>query len=129
MLGQTSHAQVFQAVADPTRRRILDLLIAGERSVSELVDEFSMSQPAVSQHLRVLRQAELVHVHKHGRKRLYHLDARGIKAVFDWTKHYEKFWEQRLQRMGQLLDELPDTDIERESRKKSENNKGSKARG
>ena len=100
----TSHADVFHAVADPTRRRILDLLIGGERSVNELVDEFSISQPAVSQHLRVLREVNLVHAHKSGRQRLYRLEATAIKAVFDWAKHYEEFWKEKLDALGRYLD-------------------------
>jgi DNA-binding transcriptional ArsR family regulator len=103
---------VFSAVSDPTRRQILDVLREGEQSVNELVARFTMSQPAVSQHLRVLRKAELVSVHKRGRQRLYRLDSSALKVVFDWTQYYEEFWNERLSRLGEVLDGLPDDIVE-----------------
>ena len=81
---------VFQAVADPTRRAILDLLARGERSAGELVDPFPISQPAVSQHLRVLREADLVAERREGRRRVYRLNPAGLREVYDWAAHYER---------------------------------------
>lgn len=96
---------VFRAVADPTRRAILDLLAAGERSVGEIVDRFDVSQPAISQHLRVLSDARLVCRRRDGRRGLYRLDARRLRAVHDWSAHYAKFWDEKLRALGRLLDE------------------------
>lgn len=99
---------VFRAVSDPTRRRILDLLLGGELSVKEILAAFSISQPAISQHLRVLRTAGLVKERKDGRRRLYRLQAGPLRAVYDWAAHYEQFWSERLDELGRYLDREPD---------------------
>jgi DNA-binding transcriptional ArsR family regulator len=77
--------RVYRAISDPTRRRILDLLAHGEQSVGWLVARFPFSQPAVSQHLRVLREAGLVRVRRQGRLRLYSIDPRPLRVVHGWT--------------------------------------------
>lgn len=97
---------MFHAVADPSRRSILDLLRAGERTVGALLAHFPFSQPALSKHLRVLRDARLVRVRKAGRERHYSLDARALREVYDWAAHYERFWQGRLDRLGKVLDDL-----------------------
>jgi len=79
-------ADVFRAIADPTRRAVLELLRGGDRSVSEVMEPFRISQPAVSQHLRVLREAGLVRVRNVGRERRYALDARPLRAVDRWLR-------------------------------------------
>lgn len=94
----------FRAVADGTRRRILDLLGDEERSVNELLEQFEISQPALSQHLRVLRDAGLVTVRRDGRRRIYALDPRPLRQVHDWVAHYERFWDDELQALGRFLD-------------------------
>jgi DNA-binding transcriptional ArsR family regulator len=96
----------FRAVADPTRRAILDLLADGERAVRDLCARFKLTQPAISQHLRVLRDAKLVRVRRLGRMRLYRLRAEPLKAVYDWTAHYERFWTERFRALGDVLDRL-----------------------
>jgi DNA-binding transcriptional ArsR family regulator len=95
---------VFRAVSDPTRRALLDLLAGAERSVSELVAHFEISQPAVSQHLRLLVDAGLARVRRDGRQRLYALDAAPLREVYDWAGHYEQFWEGKLKRLGTYLE-------------------------
>lgn len=97
---------VYRAISDPTRRSILDLLRAGERAVVQLLEHFDFSQPALSKHLRVLREAKLVTVRKVGREHRYRLDARALRGVYDWVGHYERFWNQRLDRLGDVLDDL-----------------------
>ncbi|MCA9255027.1 MAG: winged helix-turn-helix transcriptional regulator, partial [Phycisphaerales bacterium] len=92
----TPDIPVFRAISDPTRRAILDLLAAGERAVSDLLKPFRMTQPAVSQHLRVLREAGLVSERREGRRRVYKLEAEPIRAVYDWAAHYERFWTRKL---------------------------------
>lgn len=95
---------VLFAVADPKRRSILDALASGERSVTELCALFDISQPAVSQHLEILRTAGLVSVRKAGRFRLYRLEPDSMKLVFDYAGHFEKLWHRKLDALGELLD-------------------------
>ena len=95
----------FRAVSDPTRREILDLLAArGELPVNAIVDRFAMSQPALSQHLKVLRGAGLVSQRPQGRQRLYRLEARPLRQIHDWVAHYERFWDAKLDALGAYLD-------------------------
>lgn len=95
----------FRALADPTRRALLDLLAGGERSVTELVGRFEVSQPAISQHLGQLREAGLVAERRSGRQRLYRLHAAPLAEVYDWVGHYRRFWDDRLAALGDHLDE------------------------
>jgi DNA-binding transcriptional ArsR family regulator len=96
---------VFQAIADPTRRRILELLAESERPVKELSAPFQMSTPAISQHLRVLREAGLVHERREGRHRRYRLDPEPLRDVADWVGRYQRFWQHRLRALERYLDE------------------------
>ncbi len=91
MAGVAGSADVFRAVADPTRRALLDLLRTADRSVRELRSPFRMTQPAISQHLRVLRQAGLVRARRIGRRRLYHLNPKPLLQVYDWAARYKTF--------------------------------------
>lgn len=103
----------FRAIADPTRRAILDVLRSGERTVSELLEPFEMSQPALSQHLKVLRQAGLVEQRRDGRRRIYRLDAEPLREVYDWVAHYERFWDAKLDALGRFLDQQEQKEDER----------------
>jgi DNA-binding transcriptional ArsR family regulator len=94
---------VFHAIADPTRRALLDRLRRGEHSVSSLVELFDMTQPAISQHLRVLRDARLVSDRREGQQRFYRLEARPLRIVDDWLAHYTQFWTERLDALGDHL--------------------------
>jgi len=96
--------RIFFAVSDPTRRRILDLLLVSECSVSDLVRPFRISQPAISQHLRILREAGLVRVRRQGRERRYRLRGEQLRTVYDWVGHYERFWTEKLHALGACLD-------------------------
>ncbi len=84
------------AIADPTRRRILELLRDGDVAAGDLSDEFSISRPAVSRHLRVLREAGLVHSRVDGQRRVYSIDARPLAELDAWLEPYRRFWVQRL---------------------------------
>ena len=95
---------VFYAIADPNRRRILDLLRDGDRPVRDLVDEVDVSFAAVSQHLRTLREAGLVSRRKDGRRRIYSLRAEALREVHDWTAVYEKAWRGRFRRLRVRLE-------------------------
>jgi DNA-binding transcriptional ArsR family regulator len=94
----------FDVLGDPVRRRVLELLADGERSagaITEVVrDEFGISQPAVSQHLGVLRTSGFVHVRVDGPRRLYSLDPIPLQAVDAWLDRFRRFWDQRLDALG-----------------------------
>lgn len=87
---------VFAALADPTRRRLLELLVTGERSAGELAAEFGISRPGVSRHLRVLREAGLVRTRGDGQRRLYSVDPEPLAEVAEWLAPWRAFWAQRL---------------------------------
>jgi DNA-binding transcriptional ArsR family regulator len=96
----------FNAVAEPRRREILDVLAGGERPVNDLVTQLGLAQPLVSKHLRVLREVGLVQVRDEGRQRLYRLDARPLKPIHDWVKSYQQAWEARFALLDEVLEEL-----------------------
>jgi DNA-binding transcriptional ArsR family regulator len=98
-----SGAPVFFAISDPTRRRMLDLLLVSDLSVTQLAKPFQMSQPAISQHLRVLRKAGLVEAERLGRERRYRLRGQRLRGVYDWVAHYQKFWNEKLTALGAYL--------------------------
>ncbi len=97
---------VFHAISDPTRRALLDLVAEGEQPVKMLAQTFTMSRPAISQHLRILKQAGLVVERKVGREHLYSLQADPLHEVSDWVQHYEQFWHNRLELLGEHLDTM-----------------------
>jgi DNA-binding transcriptional ArsR family regulator len=99
-------ADAFNAVAEPRRREILDVLVGGERSVTELVDAVGLSQPQVSKHLRVLREVDAVQVREHGRQRLYRLHGPALRPIHDWVKTYERTWSERFVALDSVLEEL-----------------------
>lgn len=96
---------VFRAIADPTRRGLLDGLLAGEASVGVLASAFDLSLPAVSQHLRVLREVGLVTEQRVGRERRYRIRPEPLREVVDWVARYERFWEDRLDALGRHLED------------------------
>ena len=100
---------IFETLVDPSRRRILDLLRTGERPVGELVDALGMSQPAVSRHLRVLREAGLVEARVDAQRRLYRLCPEGLQELDAWLEPYRLLWSGRLDGLEQHLDEMEDT--------------------
>lgn len=95
---------VFHAIADPTRRELLLLLVEGERTAGELGQPFRMSQPALSQHLRVLREAGLVAQRREGRHQVYALDPAPLREVHDFVAFFERFWDRKLGSLGKYLD-------------------------
>jgi DNA-binding transcriptional ArsR family regulator len=97
----------YAAVAEPHRREILDLLRGGERSVNDLVTRLRISQPGVSKHLRVLREAGLVEVRPDGRKRWYGLRPQPLEEVDEWLRPYRAFWSERLDALERHLEENP----------------------
>ncbi len=100
-----SASAVFRAVADPTRRAILDmLLLDGERTVGEIAERFAVSRPAVSKHLRVLRGARLVRARREGRQRFCALDPQPLRAIDAWLDGYRREWQARLARLKQYAE-------------------------
>jgi DNA-binding transcriptional ArsR family regulator len=106
MARAATTTDAFNAVAEPRRRQILDLLASGERPVGDLVSGLGMSQPLVSKHLRVLREVGAVEVRDEGRRRLYRLNGQALKPIHDWVKDYERFWSERFDRLDAVLEEL-----------------------
>jgi DNA-binding transcriptional ArsR family regulator len=96
----------FNAVAEPRRRQILDVLAGGERPVNDLVREVGLAQPQVSKHLRVLREVGAVTVREAGRQRLYRLNGQALKPIHDWVKNYERSWSELFDQLDVVLEEL-----------------------
>ncbi len=99
-------ADAFGAIAEPHRREILDTLIAGEKAVGTIVSDLSLSQPQVSKHLRVLSEVGLVTCRAEGRRRLYRLEPTRLRPLHAWLAKYEQALNERLDRMGDYLEEL-----------------------
>lgn len=97
----------FAALAEPHRRQILDLLRDGERPAGELVEHLELSQPGVSKHLRVLREARLVVVRAEGKRRLYALQPEPLAEIAHWLEPYRAFWSNRLDNLERHLEENP----------------------
>jgi DNA-binding transcriptional ArsR family regulator len=106
MARAATTADAFNAVAEPRRRAILDLLAGGERPVNELVRELGLAQPQVSKHLRVLREVGAVDVREDGRQRRYRLNGVALKPIHDWVKEYERTWTERFELLDVVLEEL-----------------------
>jgi DNA-binding transcriptional ArsR family regulator len=106
MARAATTADAFNAVAEPRRRQILDVLSDGERPVNELVAALGLAQPLVSKHLRVLREVGLVDSREVGRQRIYRLDGHPLKPIHDWVKAYEGSWSERFDRLDAVLEEL-----------------------
>lgn len=106
MARAATTADVFNAVAEPRRREILDVLVDGERPVNDLVGLLGLGQPQVSKHLRVLREVGAVDVREEGRQRLYRLKGHALKPIHDWVSDYERFWSERFGRLDVVLEDL-----------------------
>ncbi len=106
MARAATTTDAFNAVAEPRRREILDLVAGGERPVGELVELLGLAQPQVSKHLRVLREVGAVSVRNDGRQRLYRLNGQALKPIHDWVSAYEQTWTARFDALDDVLDEL-----------------------
>jgi DNA-binding transcriptional ArsR family regulator len=106
MARAATTSDAFNAIAEPRRRQILDLLAGGEVPVNDLVARLGLPQPLVSKHLRVLREVGLVDVRDEGRQRMYRLNGGPLKPVHDWVAPYEQAWSARFDRMDVVLAEL-----------------------
>jgi len=106
MARAATTADAFNAIAEPRRREILDVLAGGERPVNDLVRELGLAQPQVSKHLRVLREVGAVDVRGDGRRRLYRLNGHALKPIHDWVKTYESSWAERFEELDAVLNDL-----------------------
>jgi DNA-binding transcriptional ArsR family regulator len=106
MARAATTADAFNAVAEPRRRQILDVLVGGERPVNDLVDLLGLAQPQVSKHLRVLREVGAVDVREHGRQRLYRLNGHALKPMHDWLVGFEQSWSERFDALDVVLEDL-----------------------
>src|ERR687887_2157561 len=106
MARSATTSDAFNAVAEPRRRQILDLLAGGERSVNDVVRALGLAQPQVSKHLRVLREVGVVDVRDEGRQRLYRLNGHALKPIHDRVKPYERLWTERFEELDVVLEDL-----------------------
>jgi DNA-binding transcriptional ArsR family regulator len=111
MARAATTTDAFNAVAEPRRRQILDVLWDGERPVNDLVALLGVAQPLVSKHLRVLREVGLVDVRGDGRQRMYRINGHALKPIHEWVKHYEASWSERFDRLDGVLEELKTTEV------------------
>jgi DNA-binding transcriptional ArsR family regulator len=102
----------FNAVAEPRRRQILDLLAAGELPVNDLVTRLGIAQPQVSKHLRVLREVGLVQARDAGRQRLYRLSGEPLQPIYEWVRGFEQSWSRRFELLDEVLAELTEKEQE-----------------
>ena len=112
MARAATTTDTFNAVAEPQRRRILDLLADGECAVNELVELLGLTQPQVSKHLRVLREVGAVQVRDEGRRRLYRLNGAALKPIHDWVSAYERTWQERFEAMDDVLEQLKEQEAD-----------------
>jgi len=115
MARAATTADAFNAVAEPRRRQIVDVLAHGERPVNDLVAQLGVAQPQVSKHLRVLREVGVVEVRGDGRRRLYRLNGQALKPIHDWVRAYERTWSERFDQLDVVLDELKDKEERHDS--------------
>lgn len=106
MARMATTADIFNAIAEPRRRAILELLARGERTVTEIAHGLGMAQPQASKHLKVLREVGLVTLREAGKQHVYRLNAMRLKPVYDWTASFERFWQESFERLDELLVEL-----------------------
>jgi DNA-binding transcriptional ArsR family regulator len=106
MARAATTADTFNAVAEPRRRQILDVLAGGERPVNDLVEALGLTQPQVSKHLRVLREVGAVDVREEGRQRLYSINGLALKPIHDWVQNYEQLWTGRFDALDAVLEDL-----------------------
>ena len=111
MARAATTTDAFNAVAEPRRRQILDVLAGGERPVNDLVELLGLAQPQVSKHLRVLREVGAVDVRDAGRQRLYRVNGHALKPIHDWVKNYERSWSERFELLDDVLEDLKDKEL------------------
>lgn len=122
MARLSTTTDVFNAIAEPRRRAILELLMQGERSVNEIADALALNQPQASKHLRVLYEVELVDVRQEGRQRIYQLQGEALKPIHDWAGQFEQFWGARFDRLDSYLQSLQTEELKTEESNNEQSN-------
>jgi DNA-binding transcriptional ArsR family regulator len=112
MARAATTADAFNAIAEPRRREIIDVLAGGERPVNDLVSVLGLAQPQVSKHLRVLREVGAVRVREEGRQRMYSLNGMALKPIHDWVQRYERLWTERFDAMDVVIEELKEEETD-----------------
>lgn len=100
------NADTFDAIADPQRRHILEMLAQGELTVTEITARLAILQPTASKHLKILRDAGLVQVRINGRERIYALDVAALRPIFDWVLPFEEMWNERLDNLENYIQKM-----------------------
>lgn len=123
MARLSTTTDVFNAIAEPQRRAILELLTQWELSVNEIADALDLNQPQASKHLRVLYEVELVGVRREGRQRIYELQSDSLKPIHEWVRQFEQFWSARFDRLDTYLQTLQadETKVENRENENQEN--------
>ena len=104
-MNQSAEKQdVFQAIADPTRRRVLELLAANDKPITAISEHFPISRTAIVKHLKVLEEVKLVSAKKSGREKIYTLHAERLKEIEDWLQYFDLFWDNKLVKLQQIVD-------------------------
>ena len=125
MARAATTTDAFNAIAEPRRRAIIGVLVDGRaHAVGEVVERLRMPQPAVSKHLGVLRKVGIVSVSRHGRRRLYRLNAKELRPVHDWVKTYERFWTHQLDRIKEQAERKMAERSTRETKRSSKKEEG-----
>ena len=114
---------VFQAIADPTRREIIHLLAGKSYNLSSVVDRFDVSRPAIAKHLRILTECGLVEAREDGREKFFYARLEGLREVSDWTAQYKVFWTKKLDALGEFLQQKQSTSKKKSSKNVKRNNK------
>jgi len=104
MIQEAIKYDVFQAIADPTRRNVLKLLASSDRPISNISEHFAISRTAVVKHLKILEQAELVSAQKKGRERIYTLHSERLKEIEDWLQYFHLFWDNKLAQLQTMVE-------------------------
>lgn len=114
---------VFQAIADPTRREIIHLLAVRSHNLSSVVDRFNVSRPAIAKHLRILTECGLVEAREDGREKFFYARLQGLREVSDWTEQYKIFWTKKLDALGEFLERKQSTPKKKTSKNVKRNKK------
>jgi DNA-binding transcriptional ArsR family regulator len=114
---------VFQAIADPTRREIIHLLAVRSHNLSSVVDRFNVSRPAIAKHLRILTECGLVEAREDGREKFFYARLQGLREVSDWTEQYKIFWTKKLDALGEFLERKQSTPKKKTAKNVKRNNR------
>src|SRR5262245_49342675 len=110
--------EMFAALGEPNRVRIVELLLSGPRTVNDIGERLRLNQPQVSKHLRVLKEAGVVEVQPRAQQRLYELRAQPLRELHDWLEPYRRVWDERFEELDQLIEELKDKEKSNERKKR-----------